>query len=61
MIIFEFNVFLHGIILSGIWHYTWRVVKEYAIKYSNVYIVTGPVYDYNNDGLFDVELTNKTK
>lgn len=46
--------------LLGIWSYTWRAVKEYASKYGEVHVTTGPVYDYNTDGLSDRPLNNKT-
>ncbi|KAJ8305988.1 hypothetical protein KUTeg_016533 [Tegillarca granosa] len=38
---------------SGIWLFTWQLVQEYVNKYGSISIITGPIYDYNGDGLMD--------
>lgn len=48
-------------LFTGIWSYTWRLVKEYTVKYKSLHISVGPVYDFNYDGLLDEEITDKTQ
>ncbi|XP_060581540.1 uncharacterized protein LOC132738125 isoform X2 [Ruditapes philippinarum] len=45
---------------AGIWAYTWRVVKEYAIEYHTIHVTVGPIYDHDFDGLMDTNLTKNT-
>lgn len=38
----------------GIWKMTWKLAKDYALKFNNsVSVMAGPAYDYNKDGLAD--------
>lgn len=41
-------------LISGIWKMTWKLAKDYAVKFNNsVSVMAGPAYDYNKDGLAD--------
>lgn len=41
-------------LITGIWKMTWKLAKDYAVKFNNsVSVMAGPVYDYNKDGLAD--------
>ena len=37
----------------GIWQDLLYVVEEYAEKYGSIQVLTGPIFDYNSDGLAD--------
>lgn len=38
-----------------------KLVFEYAVQYGDVHVTMGPVYDYDYDGLADMELSNRTR
>ncbi len=47
---------------TGVWRVLLQLLEEYSIKYSPAYseydglqVYTGPIYDYNSDGLADGE------
>ncbi|XP_076096525.1 uncharacterized protein LOC143067274 isoform X4 [Mytilus galloprovincialis] len=39
---------------NGIWEYVWQLSRDYSQRYGNMSVTTGPIYDYNGDGLVDV-------
>ena len=40
--------------LLGIWdHFQVVLLRKYALQYNGLNVVTGPVFDYNYDGLYD--------
>ncbi|KAL4236876.1 ectonucleotide pyrophosphatase phosphodiesterase [Mactra antiquata] len=45
---------------TGVWKYMFTLLQDYTNLYGNVSITSGPIYDYNNDGLYE-DLNNKTR
>ncbi|XP_057300015.1 ectonucleotide pyrophosphatase/phosphodiesterase family member 3-like [Hydractinia symbiolongicarpus] len=43
----------------GAWSYLENLTRDLAKKYGNIYVLSGSIFDMNNDGLYDAELDQK--
>ena len=39
--------------MAGVWRDALWLMEEYAEKHGQIHVITGPIFDYNSDGLAD--------
>ena len=47
--------YLHFVVLLGAWSAMMDLLEEWAAAYGSILILSGPIFDYDVDGLKDTE------
>ncbi|XP_028404712.1 venom phosphodiesterase 2-like [Dendronephthya gigantea] len=52
---------MYPVFEKGIWTRLENIIREWAIKYSIIHVITGTIFDVDGDGLKDKEISNKRR